>query len=334
MKNREMRTIAVLAAAAAWAAFSCEWPGGPGDGENPWDAYPIMELPWGTAINDLYMLSPREGWAVADGPYFLRYDGKRWAINTDLSKEYGDVEMTGMSFSNPSDGWAVGWKRLSGSEWDPFVFRYDGDEWHRLLLETDSTHGPTVYYTVCALAPDDVWFGGSGKISHFDGTGWTDYDLHMTVTGLSFSSRDEGWAVGGGDYSRWNGSYWSEPYPVGGDHICDIFAPARNKAWAVGGSPGFAEIPAYYNIRYWDGEEWAWDVDVDSEDDYFYLQSVHFADETDGWAVGGGTALRCDGRIWREIRTDGFSPLSVFTLGGDEVWISSYRALYKYKRLE
>jgi hypothetical protein len=334
MKKTGYKIKAVLAAVAVGAVISCEGPEGPGSGENPWEAYRLMDLPWGTAINDLYMLSSTEGWAVADGPYFLRYDGKRWTIHTDLSEKYGDVEMTGMSFSTPLDGWAVGWKRLSGSEWEAFVFRYDGEEWVRLPRETDSKQWPTVYYSVHALAPDDVWLGGSGKISHFDGTGWTHYDLHINVTGLSFSSPGEGWAVGNDYFSRWNGSDWSDPYPVGGGDICDIYAPARNRAWAVGGFPGWAEIPPSFDIQYWDGNEWRWDIYVDSENPYFNLQRVRFADENDGWAVGPYAALRCDGRSWREVRTREFNPLSVFTLGGDEVWVSSYRALYKYKRLE
>ncbi|NIT35050.1 MAG: hypothetical protein GTN49_00890 [candidate division Zixibacteria bacterium] len=113
-------------------------------------------------------------------------------------------------------------------------------------------------------------------------------------------------------------------------------ATAVNRAWAVGGFPGYAEIPASYDLFHWDenGGDWKRDSKENVEDPYSYLQSVHFASENDGWAVAPYAALRHDGKNWREVRTHDLGPLSVNTLGGDEVWISSWRALYKFKPLK
>jgi hypothetical protein len=60
MRKRILRTTAVLAAAAAWAAVSCEGPVEPPAGPVPWDYYPIKGLSEriGAADGKMYKYDP------------------------------------------------------------------------------------------------------------------------------------------------------------------------------------------------------------------------------------------------------------------------------------
>ena len=94
-------------------------------------------------------------------------------------------------------------------------------------------------------------------------------------------------------------------------------------------------MAARYEMSRWDeGKgEWVPHRTGRFKDPYFCLERVRFASGDDGWAVGSYIIIKYDGREWREIATPG-EPRSVFTLGGDDVWIGSYGCLYKYAPFE
>ena len=148
MTTRAKRITAVLAAAAAWAAISCE---GPINSEpaykGPWKAYEVRGLPEGTRINDIYMFSPTDGWAVANGSRFLRFDGLGWMVHTDLSQESYCQYVMDLDFSAPNNGWAVG---------SYIVIRYDRGRWREIGVP------PRGANCVFTLGGEDVWVGSYG----------------------------------------------------------------------------------------------------------------------------------------------------------------------------
>ena len=243
MRNRMLRITAVLAAAAAWMAVSCEdGPVEPPEGPVPWEEFEIQGLPAGWAVTDVYMLSAAEGWAVANdrqgGPYFLYFDGSEWAVETDLSAEYPDVAVMRLSFSAPDDGWAVGHAYLPSGRYEGHVFHYDGRSWAAVTdIPVDLNYYYRFWYDVEAISPDDVWLSGGRGVLRYDGAIWEEYIVDSRVTAFSFATREQGWAVGDGRYYRWDGSAWQ---PASGSYqsALDIGSASEAAAWAVGGFPG------------------------------------------------------------------------------------------------
>jgi len=337
VKSRVLRIPAAFALFALGTVISCGGPlePPPSAGPLPWERYEVRGLPARNAVNDVYMLSATEGWAVAEGPYFLYFDGVEWAVRADLSSAYPDVDITRISFSTPDDGWAVGHKFLGSGDYEAYVFHYDGRRWTRLsgILSELGYYFPA--YDVEALSPDDVWLVGGYSILHFDGTTWSNYRVGITVTALSFSSAAAGWAIGYHGSYRWNGTTWEINYsPCGGAN--DVASPTRATAWAVGGFSGGGEIPAGYEISRWREEKGEWESYQGGrfKDPYFYLTGVHFAAANDGWAVGDYIVIRYDGKEWREIAVPEEGANNVFTLGANDVWVAGYGCLNKYSPFE
>jgi len=242
MRNRIWRITAVLAAAAAWAAVSCEGPVEPPEGPVPWDYYPIKGLNERESVADVYMLSASEGWAVANewqgGPYFLHFDGSEWSVEEDLSAEYPDVTVMRLSFSTADDGWAVGHAYLPSGRYGGHVFHYDGRSWVAVTdIPVDLKYYYRFYYDVEAIAPDDIWLTGGRGVLHYNGETWEEFDVDSRLTAFSFSKPNEGWGVGDGRYYRWEGSAWQRVSGLYGSAL-DIGSPSDTTAWTVGGFLG------------------------------------------------------------------------------------------------
>jgi hypothetical protein len=185
------------------------------------------------------MLSPSEGWAVAEGPYFLYFDGAEWAVHTALLTKYPDVDVTRLAFSSPDDGWAVGHQIISYGRCEVYFFHYDGERWASVTdVPIEIVYHYPALYDVEALAPDDVWFAAGRSILHYDGETWVEYALHSEVFGLSFSGPKHGWAVGGSHFYRWTGTAWEQVDNETYYAVIDVASPGPRVAWAVGGFPG------------------------------------------------------------------------------------------------
>lgn len=348
MKKPTERVTAVLAAAAAWAAISCEGPTGSQPAyKGPWKAYEVRGLPEGTRINDICMFSPTDGWAVANGSRFLRFDGRRWRVHTDLSRESYCEYVVDLDFSAPNDGWAVGyWYHQVGG--DPvkegFLFHYDGSEWRNVTpTVTWPIHGVGPLHCVSAVAPDDVWIGGGHGIYHYDGDKWLrDTSFRWSPEALHFTSSNDGWALTPGGIHRWAGYSWTPYYMEDGfTWFADFYFPTPSTAWVVGyGGPTASRSPPEppvprrpsHPIWLWNGTRNSWEPykDFHGKDDSLTFNKVHFAGPDDGWAVGWAT-LRYDGAAWKWVPKPPYEVDAVFTLGGDEVWISCGDGkMYKY----
>ncbi len=315
----------------AFVIAQCDSPtGGKEEGASPWKVYFIKELPKNQHILGIYMLSLVEGWACI-GPEILKFNGEKWFVFQDFRESFAGP-FWDIDFSGPDDGWVVGSKYVPGGG-GVAIIHYDGEDWKDVSPE--GVHDLYELYCVFAIAPDDVWAGGPSGLYHYDGSIWTHEPGPTQVWGLHFTSPTHGWAVAtGGGYFRWDGGTWTQVFADDGEYRRGVFAPTPTTAWAVGGGFGF-EIGPYYPIfRYnhtlniW--EKWREERLPKS------LEAVHFAAPDDGWVVGQFVA-RYDGQNWSGVASPPTYPYDVFTLGGDEVWVSCMdRRICKYdpKRLE
>jgi len=281
----------------------------------PWDYY-NLHLELNTKVRAIYMTTPNSGWACVSGPKFLHYANGDWTIFKDFKKEKGEIVaqfMNDMDFSTPNDGWAVGNSMYPDTG---YIFHYDGRDWEDV---TPFTMKPL--YCVAALAPDDVWAAGWYDTAyHYDGSSWTLVPMAggMEVEALHFPAPDDGWAVGyNGTCFHYDGLAWRAVNIHSYEHRYGVFFPSREEGWAVGGGGLTPESPAWYPVLHYENGEWNEMFRADMK-----LLGVHFASPSDGWAVG-THILRYDGEKWRQITPPGkLVAIDVFTLGGDEVWIS------------
>jgi hypothetical protein len=308
--------------------------------KGPWKAYEVSGFPTSGAINDVYMLSSTQGWAVAGGNVFIHFDGSSWCVHSrgELKGRY--PELSDLSFTSRDDGWAVGGYHKSGEGTSAggLVYHFDGKNW-------EDVAPPDIppLYCIFALAPDDVWAGGIGGLYHYDGAVWTRDEVYADdVIALHFTSPDAGWAATRRNlYLRWDGVTW-EQHTVedGGDDVYDIYCPSGTEAWSVGhGRPTSASKtpppprqPSHPIYR-WDDETAAWEPyrEFAAKDDGISLNCVHFTAPDDGWAVG-NVVLHYDGDNWKWVSgAPGYGANCIFSTWGDEVWIGAADGkMYKY----
>lgn len=296
-------------------------------GPFPWKIFEINELPKNTSITGIYMISANYGWACTNGSEILGFNGDTWCVHSDFTNSL-KANFWDIHFSAPDDGWGVGLKHIPGV-YPGLVVHYDGKDWK----EFASPPGEPILFCVYALAPDDVWVGGSEGIFHYDGSSWTPWPVAQFVWGLHFTSPTHGWAVTSyGSYHRWDGSSWTSVSSFDIERRFDVFAPTPTTAWAVGGGTGLEIPPGYPIFRYDAGRDtWVeWEKDWSREYPPI-LNGVHFASPSDGWAAG-QAIYHFDGETWNHVPTpEGFHAYDVFTLGGDEVWVGGFdRKIYKY----
>jgi hypothetical protein len=106
-------------------------------------------------INAVAALATDDVWAV--GTHILHWDGKAWDL---VLKNVG--LLSGLAAIGPNDIWAVG-----SDFYRPVTMHWDGKSWTNV-----SDQLPVVLDYVAAVASDDVWALGSGRVYHWDGKSW------------------------------------------------------------------------------------------------------------------------------------------------------------------
>ena len=300
----------------------------------PWRVYELPELPDNSEITGIYMLSTTEGWACCNAGEVIKFNNSVWSVFCDFDSDATNVYLTSITFSGPSDGWIAGTRSIrTGShyEWSAVVLHYDGGTWREVIAPPSASLD-----TVFAFAPDDVWAGGAAGIFHYDGSSWTCALAVSDITAICFYSPLCGAAVDmwGGHY-RWDGVQWQRMPSEGTEIREGVAVPSPGSGWSVGG--GYAdigEIPPEFSMSYYDDVWGIWRRYYGLEGrpaDGRILHAVHFAAPDDGWAAG-QVCLHYDGSRWTQIPLPPLTcAYSVFTLGGDEVWLGCFdRKILKY----
>ena len=334
MNKRAFRVTAVGVTLAVVFVLNC----GDDVGETepydyPWRVYGVPGLSHYSDITGIYMVSTREGWGCVDNGEIIRFDGPKWRVFCSSNTETMYEHLLSMSFSGPTDGWVVGYRYDVHADYDdrsPIVLHYDGVKWREVAAPPSASLA-----TVYALAPDDVWAGGSDGFFHYDGSSWTHYRAASDITAVDFFSPSYGWGIDShGEHWLWDGARWRPVAGGGCNQPGGVSAPSPGSGWSVGAFSGDCEIPTEIVVAYYDA---VWDTWRSygrlsgTPAEHRPLHAVHFAAPDDGWAAG-QVCLRYAGSRWTQVPLPPFTcAYSVFTLGGDEVWLGcSDGKLLKY----
>jgi hypothetical protein len=253
-------------------------------------------------LNAVTAVSRDDVWTVGDvhvGPAVWRplaehWDGHRWSRVAMPAAD--GVRAAVVAFSSTSV-WASGLAEGASVRWD-------GTAWRPLGFDLGSA--------LTGTSDDDVWtaFGAiapneSQTALHWDGSGWTQFDLPVpnggsdpnrfftdAIAAAAFSRTDAwmgGYAVGYPSFfasfiDHWDGTQWTMTYRRKGAIVNDIAALSPTDAWAVGARPlngGWGRRARAALILQWDGRRWR---EVHAPAAGFYAVA---ATATDVWAVGG-----------------------------------------------
>jgi hypothetical protein len=205
------------------------WIAGPGD---TWLATTVSPVVPGKLSFDFLLVYRNQGGQVTKVFESSRTNGQSWSP-------------IGIHGSSVSDVWVVDWSGL---------YRYDGTQWSQVQARSDAG---TVYpYTgaVWSFGAEDVWFGGSNGLHHWNGSTMRDFPVPgFSVNALWASWSKDLWAVGAQDgkprADRWDGSTWTQvPLPTGVD--------VSSLVHVTGRCPGEVYLVGDRSAVFrWDGEQ-------------------------------------------------------------------------------
>jgi len=172
------------------------------------------------------------------------------------------------------------------------------------------------------FSASEGWACTDGRtIFKFDGSKWNVDEYlsieggHVEFAGMHFSSRTDGWIVGGkhlgdppapGIVMHYDGAAWTEVAAPGLLELNAVFALARDDVWAGG-------LNAVYH---YDGLSWT----TYPADGWVWV--LYFSAPDDGWAgVGDGWFLHWDGSSWAAVPSSTFGSVeSIWFPTPDEGW--------------
>ena len=232
-----------------------------------WDGMAWQDFPSPTskALNAIDMLDQTQGWAVGNGGEAVHWDGIAWQqVPTGIN----GADLLAIAMLSPTQGWTV----------DNYgkIYRWDGATWTPVA-------SPTLHRleAIEMLSQTEGWMGGfDGTLLHWNGSDWQNVDSPTVneIKGLSALAWDDVWATAGTGFLNWDGSQWSKlPTPFSG--LEGISMVSGRDGWAVGES-GL--------LVHWDGDEWLQEASPVT----YTLKAVDMLNGGYGWAVGyNGTML-------------------------------------------
>ena len=180
-------------------------------------------------------------------------------------------------FLDDSNGWAVG---------DLGSILYTRDQGSTWIKQKSNT--TNVLFAVYFLQPDNGWaVGVDGIILHWDGETWTHQNSGFEghLFDVHFVNSQKGWAVGQDEtvlYTSNGGDTWERLTTTGPEHYFSVTFINENEGYLAGaaGSNGV--------IKYTSNGGDTWDIEIIPAN---RMNSIFFADENAGWAVGDNGAI-------------------------------------------
>jgi hypothetical protein len=262
---------------------------------NAWK--PILVTPVSTAVFGLasiWGVGSSSAWAVGatysasgeqNGPALYRYDGASWtACATGAScSPPGGQGLNAVFGLGEDDVWIVGKEQ---------ALHWDGATWKsRAMGFTGTAAG------VWCAKPNDCWIVTGTQMFRWNGTAWASFKVGEEYAGAvwGFSPSDV-WAGTGPGFSgpatlvHWDGSAWSQPYPVEGSPnnagvIRGLWGVAPSDIWAVGDNG---------TALHFDGAKWSKVATGTGAS----LRGVWGVAAKDVWIAGEATLLHWDGLKW------------------------------------
>ncbi len=291
---------------------------------------------WEGYVTDIYFSGPSDGWVCTKGGYIYHFDGTDWVISAYFEAVYDNpegkryFEIYDLDFSTPDDGWAVA--RASDYPHKSGIFHFDGETWSDVTPEIAGNYG---MYSVCAVAPDDVWFGAAGGILvHYDGDSYQVYPETFggnKIWAIQFVDENFGVAMGDGNLILYDGSSWRyDVFPICNFNFPRVGYPgglsftSRDDGWIVSYWEGGRRSNSI--ALHFDGDSWT-EVSIPGGHP---LNDVYFKDREEGWIVG-ADAWKNNGEEWTTVP---LYPVAncVWVTETDDVWVGCTGVLIlKYK---
>ncbi len=212
------------------------------------------------------MLSPDEGWAVAEGGWLAHYTGGVW----HTSRPSGGT-LYGIDMLSAADGWLTS---VNGT-----TYHYNGSAWQEV-----GTPASQPLYDIDMVASGDVWAVGgdntpSSVILHYTGGSWQQVSSpsNRPLYAVDMLSADEGWAVGqGGTLLHYQSGGWSQVGSPTTADLNDIQMLSADEGWAVS---------ADSQIYHYEAGTWT-EVSGQAPDYEYPLHALAIVSPTEVWAVG------------------------------------------------
>jgi len=186
---------------------------------------------------------------------------------------------------------------------------------------------------ISMVSPTDGWVVGTeGTFAHWDGVRWKEHRsfVHskdrVDLEAITMVGPNDGWACMRNvprdtpvpsTLMRWNGTLWYfyETHQMG----CQaISMPSATDGWLLGSSG---------NLLHFDGIAWTEVRSPTTEG----LRDIDMIDASDGWAVGGSTALHYDGLAWREAPVPGLAiALGVDFVSPTHGWVLTHKGTLRF----
>jgi hypothetical protein len=199
-------------------------------------AWSVVAGPNEGILNAVLDFSPANAWAFADFSV-LHWNGTKWSVVS------GALNALAVSADGPSDIWGI--------YRNDQVTHYNGKSWS---VDTLGGQVGTVFESVVALSPADVWVGGGidgggPVLEHFNGTSWKVMSTPSSFAGagvfaIAARSDSDLWIFSVHDpltasvlLAHWNGSSWTtSPSPIPADTSVSIGSAASSPShvWLFG----------------------------------------------------------------------------------------------------
>lgn len=245
----------------------------------------------GAEFNDVVALSDSDVWAVGSmDPQTLEWrqrliehwNGVRWK---QLACPHPGVptgaSLSSLSFTSPSDGWAVGYYEQNYGKHLAFIEHWNGKTWSWMDSHVKLGKYWKNLNTVKAISPDDVWAAGGHDLGtlmeHWDGQSWTIVDdpspgTWSEISGIDATSANDVWAVGAYTGHRgmdrtlvehWDGSTWTQLPPSHApgreSWLSGVRALTDHDVWMVGSMSRQTPLSHDRELSgHWDGSAWRW----------------------------------------------------------------------------
>jgi hypothetical protein len=230
-------------------------------------------------LHGVAMVSPDEGWAVADNDdvgkqdaLLLHYIGGQWhsvALPPGLDPH---VTLSGIAMVSASEGWAVGaaWPEVSAGATASVLLHYSGGRW--LVVPTFAGSLTGIFMRTAT----DGWIVGQDTagplLLRYDGATWqraTDPDLAgYTFTSVAPVSATDVWLI-----ARASGT--------SGNHLADSSTPTPTPPPGTSGTSGYHPADS---VLHYDGQRWTTQVLPVGNP---ALSKIVMVSASEGWAVGG-----------------------------------------------
>ncbi len=228
-----------------------------------------------------------EGWAVGEGDD-VSGDGSILHIYSDTGSEPWTTEMVASGttstlldvfMSTPSLGWAIGGDDNTGAG---TILQWNGAAWLPVTFNAGDTSLPSAKYFrgVASNNGNGVAAGLSGMVfTSFNGTEWDNVSgpsmNHLKSVGFALDGVN-GWAVGDAGTvltTSTGGSSWIKQ-SAGASDFNSLSVVSATDAWAV---------TSNRQIYHYSSGAWGLNTTLTNSGS---LKGVHFANATNGWAVG------------------------------------------------